>query len=72
MGAFGEPKRKQTRTNIDVKNEDEKEALQDRLGGMLGRFGSRLGTQETPETFENVLFHQKSRFCNKASRGELD
>ena len=56
----------QNRTKIDVKNENEKRSSPrpswSRLGPILGRFGSRLGTQKTPETLENVLFREHSLF----------
>ena len=48
-GGIWGAKTEQTRIKIDVKNEDEKEALQDRLGAVLGRSWDVLGPVLEPK-----------------------
>ena len=52
-----------------------KEALEDRLGAVLGRFGCRLGALKTPQTLRPPMFRENSRFgknrCQEATWAEV-
>mgnify|MGYP000414897248 CR=1 FL=1 len=61
-------KSKSKRTKI----EDEKEALEDRLGAVLGRLGCRLGVMLGDCSLKNTRFREHSRSLkSKVSRGDL-
>ena len=53
-----EPKSNSRRTEIEDKNEVEKEYLEDHLGGVLGRSWVVLGTLETPQTLRLPIFRE--------------
>ena len=69
MGTKVCPNRTENAPKLKTKKKTKKEALEDRLGAVLGRswvvlgrFGARFGTLESLQTLRLPMFRENSRF----------